>query len=156
MLCQHRPILPCSRPQSIVGTNELNFRVRDGNGWTLIVNDTDCMSGCSSAAPDTEKRTGARVSVQALGLLVSVSSMHCCTYTPDLSTCSLQVTLLTFVMGYLILRCVSRLDAFSVYRIHTRLPGRAPGGTTGAPEVCPSRSSRTKDSASQISYAHDR
>ena len=60
------------------------------------------------------------------------------------------------IVGYLILRCVSRLDAFSVYHIHTRLPGCAPGGTTDAPAVCPSRSSRTKDSSSQISYAHDR
>ncbi len=75
---------------------------------------------------------------------------------PTYQTCSLQVTLLTFVMGYLILRCASRLDAFSVYHFHTRLPGYAPGGTTDAPAVCPSRSSRTKDSSSQISCAHDR
>ena len=57
-------------------------------------------------------------------------------------------------MGYLILRGASRLDAFSVYPFPTWLPGRAPGGTTGTPEVSPSRSSRTKDSSSQISYAH--
>ena len=55
--------------------------------------------------------------------------------------------------GYLILRGASRLDAFSVYPFPTWLPGHAPGGTTGAPEVSPSRSSRTKDSSSQISYA---
>ena len=59
-------------------------------------------------------------------------------------------------VGYLILRCASRLDAFSVYHIHTQLPSCALGRTTGAPEVCPSRSSRTKDSSSQISCAHDR
>ena len=27
---------------SIVSTSELNCRVRDGNGWTLIAKDTDC------------------------------------------------------------------------------------------------------------------
>ena len=59
-------------------------------------------------------------------------------------------------MGYLILRLVSRLDAFSVYLNRTWLPSCAPGGTTGAPEVRPSRSSRTKDRPSQISDAHDR
>ena len=59
-----------------------------------------------------------------------------------------------FRMGYLILRGASRLDAFSVYPFPTWLPGYAPGGTTGAPEVSPSRSSRTKDSSSQISCAH--
>ena len=39
--CQRRPIFPGSFPPSIFGTNELNFRVRNGNGWTLIVKDTD-------------------------------------------------------------------------------------------------------------------
>ena len=39
--CQHRPIFPGRFQPSIVGTNELNFRVRDGNGWTLAVKDTD-------------------------------------------------------------------------------------------------------------------
>ncbi len=57
------------------------------------------------------------------------------------------------VMGYLILRGDSRLDAFSVYPVPTWLPGYAFGKTTGAPEVSPSLS-RTKDSSSQISYAH--
>ena len=41
-LCRHRPIFPGSFPPSIFGTNELNYRVRDGNGWTLIVIYTDC------------------------------------------------------------------------------------------------------------------
>ena len=35
------PIFPGSRPPSIVGTNELNFCVRDGNRWTLIVINTN-------------------------------------------------------------------------------------------------------------------
>ena len=56
-------------------------------------------------------------------------------------------------MGYLILRGASRLDAFSVYPVRTWLLCRAPGGATDTPVVRPSRSSRTKDSSSQISYA---
>ena len=40
-MCQHRPIVPGRVQPSIVGTNELNFRVRNGNGWTLAVIDTD-------------------------------------------------------------------------------------------------------------------
>ena len=59
-----------------------------------------------------------------------------------------------FRMGYLILRGASRLDAFSVYPFPTWLPCHALGSATGTPEVSPSRSSRTKDSSSQISYAH--
>ena len=39
--CQHRPILPGRLQPSIVGTDELNYRVRNGNGWTLIVKDAD-------------------------------------------------------------------------------------------------------------------
>ena len=59
-----------------------------------------------------------------------------------------------FRMGYLILRGGSRLDAFSVYPFRTWLPCHAAGNATGTPAVRPSRSSRTKDSSSQISYAH--
>ena len=68
---------------------------------------------------------------QALDLLVSVSSMHCCTYTLTYQPCRLQGVLLYFYMGYLILRWVSRLDAFSVYPLRTSLPGNAVGTTTG-------------------------
>ena len=67
--------------------------------------------------------------------------------------CSLQGVLLP-KEGYLILRGASRLDAFSVYPFRTWLPGRRLGSLTGTPAVRPSRSSRTKDSSSQISYAH--
>ena len=59
-----------------------------------------------------------------------------------------------FRMGYLISRGASRLDAFSVYPFRTWLPGRRLGSLTGTPAVRPSRSSRTKDSSSQISCAH--
>ena len=58
--------------------------------------------------------------------------------------------------GYLILGLASRLDAFSAYPFRTWLPSHAAGATTGAPEVRPLRSSRTKSSFPQISYAHDR
>ena len=56
-------------------------------------------------------------------------------------------------MGYLILGGTSRLDAFSVYSFRTWLPGDAIGMTAGTPVVRPARSSRTKASSPQISYA---
>ena len=37
------PIFPGSHPPSIVGANELNFCVRDGNRWTLIAINTNYM-----------------------------------------------------------------------------------------------------------------
>jgi len=55
--------------------------------------------------------------------------------------------------GGFISRRASRLDAFSGYPFQTWQTSRAPGGTTGTPEVCPSRSSRTRDSPSQASCA---
>ena len=41
MLCRHRLIFPGRFQPSIVSTDELNYRVRDGNGWTLIAKNTD-------------------------------------------------------------------------------------------------------------------
>ena len=38
------PIFTCSRPHTIVGTHELNFCVRNGNRWTLMVIKTNFTS----------------------------------------------------------------------------------------------------------------
>ena len=54
-------------------------------------------------------------------------------------------------MRDLISEPTSCLDAFSTYPAQTRLPGCAPGGTTGTPVVCPTRSSRTSVGSPQIS-----
>ena len=86
------------------------------------------------------------------GRLVLVSCAHCCVSTSSLSTRSSSWAL----QGDLILERASRLYAFSGYHNRTSLPSRALGRTTGTQEVRPSRSSRTKDSPPQISYAHSR
>ena len=86
------------------------------------------------------------------GRLVLVSYMHYCTSTSNLSTGWSSRAL----QGDLILERASRLYAFSGYHNRTSLPSRAIGMTTGTQEVRPSRSSRTKDSPPQISYAHSR
>jgi hypothetical protein len=54
----------------------------------------------------------------------------------------------------LISRPASHLDAFSAYPSRTWPTSHAAGATTGTPEVRPPRSSRTRGSSSQISYAH--
>ena len=92
---------------------------------------------------------------QALDLLVSIRLTHYCAYTLDLST-MFSSWGLTLSVGYLILGGVSRLDAFSVYLFRTSLPSYAFGNTTGSQLVRPSRSSRTRDSSLQISYARNR
>ena len=73
-------------------------------------------------------------------------------YTCCLSTSSSG----TALNGVLISRMASRLDAFSAYPNQARIPGGAPGGTTGKPEACPTRSSRTSARTTQYSCAHDR
>src|SRR5580704_8808254 len=91
------------------------------------------------------------------GRLVLVSYTHCCASTSSLSTrWSSWALHFPFGLGDLILERASRLYAFSGYHNRTSLPSRALGMTTGTQEVRPSRSSRTKDSPLQISYAHSR
>ena len=58
--------------------------------------------------------------------------------------------------GNLVLEGASRLDAFSAYPFPTWLPGGAPSGTAGTPEVGPPQSSRTRGDPSQVSCAHGR
>ena len=58
--------------------------------------------------------------------------------------------------GNLVLKRASRLDAFSAYPFPTWLPGDAPSGTAGTPEVGPPQSSRTRGDPSQVSSAHGR
>ena len=58
-------------------------------------------------------------------------------------------------VGELVSRRVSRLDAFSAYLFRRSPTSRALGRTTGTRELRPSRSSRTRDSSSQFSYARN-
>ena len=57
-------------------------------------------------------------------------------------------------LGYLILRPVSHLDAFSGYPFRRSLLGSAVGTTTDTRALRPPRSSRTRGSSSQIPNAH--
>ena len=57
-------------------------------------------------------------------------------------------------LGYLILRQVSHLDAFSGYLFRRSLLGYAVGTTTDTRALRPPRSSRTRGSSSQIPIAH--
>ena len=51
--CWHRPIFPVRRQTSIFGTAELNFRVRNGNGWTLTAKSTNCGTPSGTRTLDT-------------------------------------------------------------------------------------------------------
>ena len=45
--CRHLAIFPVRRQTSIFAIDELNFRVRNGNGWTLIIINTNCGVLCT-------------------------------------------------------------------------------------------------------------
>ena len=90
---RQRPILPGRFQPSTFGAKRLNFCVRNGNRWVPLAIVTG-MVGCvlhthnyTAQSIDALFRSlFLRFCDQALDLLVSVSSMHYCTYTPDLST----------------------------------------------------------------------
>ena len=77
----------------------------------------------SAGRPDrisgTSQWTRSTFVEQALGLLGSVSSMHYCTSTSDLSPSGLLGALPGYPVGALILKRASRLDAFSGYHFRT-------------------------------------
>ena len=170
---------PTSNACSTIGSGGLNCRVRDGNGCDPTDKATGKRAGGRTGRPDRPpyvmtgkeeehrgdrgvRRTGPRrrreeEMTKPHGRLVPVSLARCRAYTPGLLT-SWSLTDLegACAPGDLVLRWVSRLDAFSGYPIRPWLPSDATGVTTGAPEGRPSRSSRTKDRSSQVSYAHSR
>ena len=172
-----RATLPPMKTGSTIAEAGLNFRVRNGNGCgprslesgkNLLTNCADAL-GQSNSDPISSESLASRQSVSNAsrrahlhghmvkphGRLVPVSSTHYCASTSGLSRPSLERPFRgPKSQGDLILGWASHLDAFSGYPIGTWLPGDAPGGTTGTPEVPPSRSSRTRDSSPQISCAH--
>jgi hypothetical protein len=71
-------------------------------------------SARNSSVSDNDEHCLMRA-IKSIELLVPVSYMHCCTSTPGLSTWWSSTTL----EGELVLRWVSRLDAFSGYPFRT-------------------------------------
>ena len=170
---RQRPTLPDRLQPSTIGAERLNFCVRYGNRWdpfaivTGILSDT--LRTLKTAHPDffspCEKPISFQFSLwshlilrssldQVLDRLVSPSFIRYRTFTDDLSPGSLPGVLL-LSNGILILevgftlRCLQRLSLPDL----ATLPWD--GFPTDTPAVCPFRSSRTKNSSSQISYAHD-
>ena len=132
---RQRLYLPGRVQPSTSSAEGLNFCVRDENRWipfAIVTGIVECSShthNCIVSFPfSLENYQTLHKSIDlrtSLDLLVSVSSMPYSTYTPDLSPRSLQGVSHIFIQGYLILRWVSRLDAFSVYPVQTSLPSCA-------------------------------
>ena len=169
------PTLPHAPACSTIGAGRLNFRVRYGTGCfpsamaTGTVSDTGRRSplagvscpcvqnntvdaSTSSHGPTPSSWGGVRgTSLSAVWdrSAPRLAALPRPTHQPG----GLPGALPARGWGILILKRASRLDAFSGYHFPTWPTSHAPGGTTGTPEVGPSRSSRTEDSPSQDSYA---
>ena len=125
------PIFPDRLQSSIVGRSELNFRVRNGNGWTLALISTNCYNGFAPSfirhivpsKPNKEKMGQAwrlpayrRSSPRAIstGQLHTLLRFHLRPIKQVVCLCPYSLR-----MSGLILGGVSRLDAFSVYLVRT-------------------------------------
>ena len=166
----YSPTLHCST----IGAGGLNFSVRNGKrwdpaaittwiaslNWQLTIDNWQLISQpaykvtifTSKLLHRCHQHLKIRLSSESIRAISKARLWRHRLYTCLLSTSSSWTTL----YGALILRKASHLDAFSAYPYQTRIPGGAPGGTTGIPEVCQPRSSRTSGRSTQNSYAHDR
>ena len=105
---------------STIGAEEFNGRVRNGIGLRLFARTTrpakDRIYEAISSITHTECVWTLKMrAIKPIERLVPVSYMHYCTSTPGLSTWSSS----TVLKGILVLRWVSRLDAFSGYPVRT-------------------------------------
>ena len=163
------PYSPTKRIRSTIGAGGLNFCVRNGyrcDPSAIITRKSFFLLFSLSEFFSSSKRFPQNYSMYNL-LQPFLSLVKPSTYQYQSAQCITTLTHLTYLpdlpsgvllplgMGNLILRFVSRLDAFSAYQFQTQLPSCASGETTGSPAVCPTRSSRTRVSSLQISCACD-
>src|SRR6202022_805665 len=110
---------------STIGAEEFNGRVRDGIGFKLLARTTRPAKDKDTKQAERSKRSKVYAhdarwtlkmrAIKPIERLVPVSYMRCRTSTPGLSTWSSS----TVLKGILVLRWVSRLDAFSGYPVRT-------------------------------------
>jgi hypothetical protein len=153
---RRRPTLPGGCPPSTIGPGRLNFSVRNGKrclpaGMTAELSkapaDSPRHPQNSIATQPVFKSRPRAISTGPLNTLL-------CLHVPPIKVVVSDRPYSLEGMGALISRWASRLDAFSGYPIQTWLISSAVGTTTDTPEVCSSRSSRTRDDSSQSSSAH--
>jgi hypothetical protein len=124
------PTLPRGLPRSTIGAGGLNFRVRNGSGCfpfaVAAATLWSCVAGVVAVSPEPHSGRVACLQdvavgvCQALGRLVPVSCTPCGASTSGLSTQSSGWGPYPLVVvGGLVLRGASRLDAFSGYPFRT-------------------------------------
>src|SRR6185437_7836359 len=169
MVFRRRPTLPQPGGCSTIGAGRLSFRVRNGTGrFPLAMTAVTlwiyrwCVGLPAWLLPGQVSRFRISRTAQWTRSIfvvsprpISTGQLHTlrCFHFRPINPVVWLGALTHGGVGDLILERASRLDAFSGYPFRTWLTSRAPGGTTGTPEVRPSRSSRTRDSLPQVSCA---
>ncbi len=151
---RRRPTLPRSLPLSTIGAGGLHCRVRNGNGCFPAAVATGNLCFQPARLRTSERARATRIPSPRPISTGRLNTSRCVHLRP-INLVVYQGPYPVNPVGDLISRTASRLDAFSAYPFRRSPTSHAPGGTTGTRELRPSRSSRTRDSSSQISYAHD-
>ena len=149
---RRRPTLPHALACSTISAEGLNYRVRNGNGCFPAAVATGNLSTPSPRELHSEHEHTGNSSPRP----ISTGRLNTspCVHLRPINLVVYQGPYPVNPVGDLISRRVSRLDAFSAYLFRRSQTSHAPGGTTGTRELRPSRSSRTRDSSPQISYAY--
>ena len=166
---RRRPTLPGGSPPSTIGAGGLHFRVRNGNGcfpaamatgnlWLSVVNDRQRQrrAGPSRRTPERARTIKQESKKIPSPRPISTGRLNTlpCVHLRPINLVVYQGPYPVNPVGDLISRQASRLDAFSAYPFRRSPTSHALGRTTGTRELRPSRSSRTRDSSPQISYAY--
>jgi hypothetical protein len=152
---RRRPTLPGGHPPSTIGAGGLHCRVRNGNGCFPAAVATGTSSG-SQTPLRTPERARAKSKKIPSPRPISTGRLNTspCVHLRPINLVVYQGPYPVNPVGDLILRQASRLDAFSAYPFRRSPTSHALGRTTGTRELRPSRSSRTRDSSPQVSFAH--
>ena len=152
---RRRPTLPGGLPPSTIGAGGLHCRVRNGNGCFPAAVATGTSSG-SQTPLRTPERARAKSKKIPSPRPISTGRLNTspCVHLRPINLVVYQGPYPVNPVGDLILRQASRLDAFSAYPFRRSPTSHALGRTTGTRELRPSRSSRTRDSSPQVSFAH--
>ena len=99
-----RPIFPGRYQPSIVGTAQLNFRVRNGNGWTLCAKDTNCFLRTDHSIRPCQRRPIFPGRYQPS--IVGTAQLNFCVRNGNRWTLRVNDTDYSFVCSYTVFRLV--------------------------------------------------
>ena len=154
---RRRPTLPGPLDPSTIGAGGLNFRVRNGNGCdpSAMATEICCQERSRRAAQllgNSIASTNFIVDPSPRPISTGRLNTLLCVHLRPINVMVCHGPYLVDPVGNLILERASYLDAFSTYPFRRSLTSSALGRTTGTRELRPSRSSRTRDSLSQIAF----